>query len=154
MVGIVIARVSVLLDVGSEIPADSDEGAVVCMTVDDDLEVVGLHVGEWWFRTELEDASPVMLDGHSWMCDFVWPDVVPANQDFVSTDVCGDDRFSPGMRNDVSLDWRIDLYSHGMVNWECQVNGIDRALAGASDWRSVPRCVALLSRLPEFPETA
>ena len=30
------------------------------------------------------------------MCDFVWPDVVLVNQDFVSTDVCGDDRFSPG----------------------------------------------------------
>ena len=57
-----------------------------------------------------------MLDEHSLMCDFVWPDVVPANQDFVSTVVCGDDRFSPGVRNYVSLDWRIDLDSHGMVN--------------------------------------
>ena len=38
------------------------------------------------------------------------------------------------------------------VNWECQLNGEDRALAGASDWRSVLRCVALMSRLPEFPD--
>ena len=111
--------------------------------MDDALDVVGLHVGQLSFRTEPEDALPVMLDEHSLMCDFVWPDVIPANQDFVSTDVCGDDRFSPGVRNDVSLDWWIDLDSHGMVNWEFQLNGEDRALAGASDWRSV---------LPEFPD--
>ena len=112
MVGTVTARVSVLPDVGSEIPADSVGAAVVCtalldQAVDDALDVVGLHVGQLWFRTEPEDALPVMLDEHSLMCNFVWPDVVPANQDFVSTDVCGDDRFSPGVRNDVSLDWRI-----------------------------------------------
>ena len=89
-----------------------------------------------------------MLDEHSLMCDFVWPDVVPANQDFVSADVCGDDRFSPGVRNDVSLHWRMDIDSHEMVNWECQFNGEDRALAGASDWRSVLHCIALMSRLP------
>ena len=77
------------------------------------------------------------------MCDFVWPDVVLVNQDFVSTDVCGDDRFSPGVRNNVSLDWRIDLDSHGMVNWECQLNGEYRVLARASDWRSVLCCVML-----------
>ena len=57
------------------------------------------------------------------MCDFVWPDVVPANQYFVSTVVCGDDRFSPVVKNYVSLDWRIDLDAHGMVNWECQLIG-------------------------------
>ena len=33
--------------------------------------------------------------------------------------------------NHVSLDWWIDLDSHGMVIWECQLNGEDRVLAGA-----------------------
>ena len=101
------------------------------------------------FRTDPEDALSVMLDEHSLMCDLVRPDVVP---DFVSTDVCGDDRFSPGVRNNISLDWRIYLDSHRMVNWECQLNGEDRVLAGASDWRSVLHCVALMSCLPEFPD--
>ena len=32
-----------------------------------------------------------MFDEHSLMCDSVWPDVVPTNQDFVSTDVCVND---------------------------------------------------------------
>ena len=57
-------RVSVLPDVGSELPAESDEATMVC--------------------TALVDVLPVMLDEHSLMCD-------SANQDVVSTDVCGDD---------------------------------------------------------------
>ena len=101
MVGTVTARVYVLPDVGSELPADSDVAAMVCTallneTVDNALDVVGLHVGQLWFRTDPEDALPVMLDEHSLMCDLVRLDVVPVIQDFVSTDVCGDDRFSPG----------------------------------------------------------
>ena len=127
MVETVTARVSVLPDVGSERPADSDVAAVVCTAlldeaVDDALDVVGLHVGQLWFRTELEDVLPAMLDEQSLMCDFVWPDVIPANQDFVATLVCGDDRFSPGVRNDVSMNWRIDFDSHEIVDWECQFN--------------------------------
>ena len=50
------------------------------------------------------------------------------------------------------LDWQIDLDFHGMVNWECQLSGEDRGLAGASDWRSVLRGVAPMLRLPEFPD--
>ena len=57
-----------------------------------------------------------------------------------------------GVRNNVSLDRRIDLDSHGMVNWECQLNGEYRVLARASDWRSVLCCVALMLRRPEFPD--
>ena len=49
MVGAVTARVSVLPDVGRELPTDSD-AAVVCTVrldevVDDALDVVGLSVG-------------------------------------------------------------------------------------------------------------
>ena len=158
VVGTVTARVSVLPDVGSELPVDPDVAAMVCAAlleeaVDSALDVVGVNVGQLWFRTDPEDALPVMLDEHSLMCDLVWLDVVPVIQDVVSTDVCGDDRFSPGVRsNNVSLDWWIDLDSHGIVNWECQLNGEDRVLAGASDWRSVLHCIALMSCLPEFPD--
>ena len=58
---------SVLLDVGSELPAGSNEAAVVCTSlvdeaVDDTLDRVGLHVGQLWFRTDLEDDLPVMLE--------------------------------------------------------------------------------------------
>ena len=96
VVGTVTARASVLPYVGSKLPADSDGAAVVCTAlldavVDDALDVVGLHVGQLWFRTEPEDVLPVMLDEHSLMCVLVWPDVIPANQDFMSADVCGDD---------------------------------------------------------------
>ena len=86
---------------------------------------------------------PVILDEHSLMCDFAWPDVIPANQDFVATMVCGDD---------ISMDWRIDFDSHGMINLECQLNDYYRAFAGASDWKSVLRCAARMWFLPEFPD--
>ena len=54
MVGTFTARVSVLPEVGSEIPEDSDGAALVCTAlvdeaVDDALEVVGLHIGQLWF---------------------------------------------------------------------------------------------------------
>ena len=129
---------------------DSDGDAVVCMALLDEdvdyaLDVVGLRFGQLWFRTDPEDAVPVMLDEHSLMYDFIWLDVIPVNQDFVSTDVCGDDRYSPGVSKYVSLNWQIDLDSHGMVHWECQFNGEARVLAGESDWRSVLRCVACMS---------
>ena len=68
---------------------DYDGAAVVCTALLDDavdyaLDMVGLRVRQLWFRMDPEDAVPVMLDEHSLMYDFV------------STDVCGDDRFSPG----------------------------------------------------------
>ena len=130
---------SVLPDVGSELPANSDRAAVVCTALVDEAVNDALDV-------------VVMLDEHSLMCDFVWSDVVPVNQDFVSADVCGDDRFSPGVRNDVSLHWQMDIDFCEMVNWECQFNGEDMTLARAPDWKSVLRCIALMSRLPKFPD--
>ena len=132
MVGTVTTRVSVLPDVGSKLPADSDEVTVEC--------------------TAVVEVLPGVLDEHNLIYDVVWPDVVPANQDVGLADVCGDDRFSPGVRSDNSINWRLDLGSHGMVNWECQSNSVDSALAGASDWKSVFRCIAIRSRLPEFPD--
>ena len=52
--------------------------------------------------------------------------------------------------DDVSLDWQINLDSHGTENWECRLDGGDGALGGVSDWRSVLRWVALMSCSPEF----
>ena len=59
MVGTVTARVSVLADVGSELPAHSSGAAIVCSApvneaVNDALDVVNLSVGQWWFRTNSE----------------------------------------------------------------------------------------------------
>ena len=49
----------------SELPVDSDRAAVVCTAlldevVDNALDVVGLHVGQLWLRTDSEDVLPMM----------------------------------------------------------------------------------------------
>ena len=72
------------------------------------------------------------------------------NRDFVLTNNRGDDRFSPGVKNQVSLDWQVDLDSHWMAYVEGRWHGENGYRAGTSDWRSVLCCVACLSRLPEF----
>ena len=71
----------------------------------------------------------------------------------MSANICGDDRFSPEVRINVSLDWQVDLDSRRTVYWEGRWNGKDGHRAGASAWSSVLCCVALMSRLPEFPDT-
>ena len=108
-VGTVMARVSVLLDAGSELPADSDRAAVVCTApvdeaVDDALDVVSLRVGQLWFQTDSEVVLPLIVDEQSMICDLVRPDSVPAVQAYMTTDICGDDRFSPGVTDCTSLD--------------------------------------------------
>ena len=89
MVGTVTARVSALPDVGSQLPADSDRIVVVCSApmneaVDDALDVVGLRVGQWWFRTDSEVVLPLIVKELCVISDLV----------HMKTDVCGDDRFS------------------------------------------------------------
>ena len=86
MVGTVTARVYVLPDVGSELPADSNGAAVVCSApvneaVDDTLDVVSLRVGQWWFRTDSEVVLPLIVNELSVISDLV----------HMKTDVCGDD---------------------------------------------------------------
>ena len=44
-----------------------------------------------------EDVLPMMMDENSMICDLVRPDSVPVDRDSVLTDICGDDRFSPGV---------------------------------------------------------
>ena len=71
VVGTVTARVSVLPDVGSELPTDCD-ASVVCTArvdevMDDALDVVGMSVGQSCVRTDSEDALPVLEDERSVM---------------------------------------------------------------------------------------
>ena len=76
---------SVLRDAGS----DSDRAAVVCAapmdeSVDNAWDVVALHVGQLWFRTDSEDVLQLMSDEHSMISDFVWPESVPVVQTYVN----------------------------------------------------------------------
>ena len=52
-----------------------------------------------------------------------------------------------------SLDCHVDIDSLWMVYWEDRRNVDAGSHTGVSDWRSVLCCVALLSRLLEFPDT-
>ena len=66
VVGTVTARVSLLPDAGSELPADSDRAAAVRAVPLDEaaenaLDVVGVNVGQSWFRTDSEDILPLIL---------------------------------------------------------------------------------------------
>ena len=65
----VTSRVSVLPDVGSELPTDSD-AAVVCTVrvdeeMDDALDEVGGNVSRSCIHMDSEDVFPVLLDEHS-----------------------------------------------------------------------------------------
>ena len=149
---------SVLPVAGSELPADSDRVAVVCTAlldeaVDNTKEVVGLRVGQLCFRTDSEAVLPMMIDEHSMICDLVRPDSVPVDRDLVSNDVCGDDRFSPGVTERATLNRQTGLDSHGEVLWECLSVWEYSSVACLSDWRSVLQLVALMSGFPEFPDT-
>ena len=77
-VGTVTARVSVLPEPGSELPADSDEAATVYTApvdeaVDDALDVVCLCVGQLWFQTDSGVVLPLIVDEQSMICDLVRP---------------------------------------------------------------------------------
>ena len=75
MVETVTARVSVLPDVGSELPTVSDAAAVVCAAPVDEvgdgaLDVVGLSVGQSCLRMDSEDTLPALQDERSVMSFF------------------------------------------------------------------------------------
>ena len=98
VVGTVTARVSALPDVGSQLPADSNRVAVVCSApvneaVDDAMGVVSLRVGQWWFRTDSAVVLPLIANELCVISDLV----------HTKTDVCGDERFSPGVKDYSSL---------------------------------------------------
>ena len=90
MVETITARVSVLPDVGSELPTDSDEAAVVCAApvdevMDGALDVVGLSVELSCLRMDSEDTLPVLQDERSVMSFLVRPVAVLISQFFYRT---------------------------------------------------------------------
>ena len=109
----------------------------------------------WWVcvldsRDEPDYVLPVMLNEHSLMCDLVWSDVIPANQDLLSPDVCGDDRFSPGVRSAVSLDWQMAIDSHGMAELFSPAEDAGDVVAEASPLAVVGTFTARVSVLPNI----
>ena len=72
---------------------------------------------------------------------------------FVSYDDGGDDRLSPEICDCVSLNCHVDLDSLWMVSWGDHRNVETGSRTGVSHWRSILCCAALLSRMPEFPDT-
>ena len=146
MVGTVTARVSVLPDVGSELPTDSDAAAVVRTALvdevmDDALDVVGLSVAQSCLRMDSEDALPVMQDERSVMSFLVRPVAVLISQFVWSYDDCGDDRFSPGASDRVSLDCHVDLDSPWIVYREYRRNVETGSRTVVSNWRKILCCV-------------
>ena len=87
------------------------------------------------------------------MSSLVRPDAVLISQDFLSTDMCGDDRFSPGVRNRISMDCQVDLDSLWMGYWVGRKSVETGSRTGVSAWRSALCSAARLSRLPKFPDT-
>ena len=87
MVETVTARVSVLPDVGSELPTVSDVAAVVCAAPVDEvgdgaLDVVGLSVGQSCLRMHSEDTLSALQDERSMMSFLVWPVAILIGQVF------------------------------------------------------------------------
>ena len=85
----VTACVSVLPDVGSELPTDSDEAAIVCAAPGDEgmdgaLDVVGLSVELSCLRMDSEGTLPVLQDERSVMSFLVWPVAVLISQFLLS----------------------------------------------------------------------
>ena len=81
----------------------------------------------------------MMMDEHSVICDLVRPDSVPVDRDSVLTDVCGDDRFSPGVTECATVYRHAGLDSHGEVLCEClSVREYSDGTNGR-DWRMCPR---------------
>ena len=60
------------------------------------------------------------------------------------TDVCGDDRFSPGVTERTTLNRQTDLDSHGEVLWECLSVREYSSVTCLLDWRSILRFIALV----------
>ena len=51
----------------------------------------------------------------------------------------------------MSLNCHMDLDSLGIVSWDVHRNVETGSRTGVFDWRRILRCVARMSRLPEFP---
>ena len=121
---------------GAVIPpvADRPVQRTVNGSVDRDarMEKVGCSVGQSCFRMDSEDTFPALQDAY---------------------DDCGDDRFSPGISDRMSLNCHVDLDSLWMVHvhWEDSRTVETGSRAGVSAWRSVLCGIARMSCLPECP---
>ena len=51
----------------------------------------------------------------------------------------------------MSLNCHVDFDSLWMVSWDVHRNVETGSRTGIFDWRRILRCVARMSRLPEFP---
>ena len=90
MVESVTARVSVLPDVGSELPMVSDAATIVCAAPayevgNGALDVVGLSVGQSCLRMDSEDTLPALQDERSVMSFLVRPAAVLISHFFYRT---------------------------------------------------------------------
>ena len=94
------------------------------------MEKVGGSVGQSCFRMNSEETLPVSQDAY---------------------DDCGDDRFSPGISDRMSLNCHVDINSLWMVHWEDRRTVETGSSAGVSAWRSALCGIARLSCLPVFP---
>ena len=116
------------------------------------LDVVDLSVGQSCLRMVSGDTLPALQVEQKRF--LVRPAAVLISKFFLSYDVCGDDGFSPGVRVRGSLVCHVDLDSLWMVHWEDRRTVETGSHIGVSVWRNMLCCVARLSRLPEFPDTA
>ena len=123
-------RVSVLPDVGSELPTVYEVGNGA-------LDEVGSCAGQSCFQMDSADTLPALQDERSVMSFLVRPAAVLISQFFLSYDDCGDDRFSPGISDRVSLNCHVDLDSLWMVHREDRRTVETWSHAGVSVWRRV-----------------
>ena len=142
MVESVTARVSVLPML--ELPTVYEVGNGA-------LDEVGLSAGQSCFRMDSEDTLPALQDERSVMSFLVRPAAVLISQFFLSYDDCGDDQFSPGICDRVSLNCHVDLDSLWMVHWEDRRTVETGSHTGLSVRRRVLCGIARMSCLPEFP---
>ena len=144
------ATVPITLPVDVEMSPQVDEGPDVVlagrdMKVDDTYVVQDTRLLTD-VRPDSENALPVLQDDCSVM-SFLSDQSV-----FLSYDDCGDDRLSPEISDRVSLNCHVDMDSLWMVSWDDCRNVETGSRTGVSDWRSIVCCVAILSRMPEFPD--
>ena len=138
-VGTVTVGVSVLMDAGSELPADSAGAAAVRVALlaeagEDTLDVVGLNVRKLLFRKDSDNDLPLTVAEPGARCAFVRPDTVPVVMMNMPTDVLGDDRFSPGVTRCATL---VRLRCIGPLrkeHWERLEFDLDSSVACIPDW--------------------
>ena len=134
------ARVSVLPDVGSELPTVYvGNGA---------LDVVGLGVGPSCLRMDSEETLPALQDERSVMSFLVWPAAVLTGQFILSDEEFGEDGSSPRLHISGSLVCHVDLDSLWTAPWDDSRPLETGSRPGISIWSNVMCSISRLSRRP------